>query len=94
MPLIDEPPRYRPHVLTLWREWSLGLADPGTSQRCAFANHLEALTADLPQELRKRVRHLSGAQIREGGDVKKAMEEGTTTETGCDSRCVEKRSVS
>jgi len=99
-----EPPHSTPHSKTAlegvepWLESSggvaLGLADPGTSQRSISAIRLEALTATLQQELRQRARHLSGAQIAEGGDAKRTMEEGTTMEAGCDSKCVAERSVS
>ncbi len=63
MSVLEEPPRYRTYLLTLWEErsqdprapvvWRFSLEDPRTGRRRGFAD-LEALMAAFAQEMERR----------------------------------------
>ena len=60
MSVMEEPPRYRTYLLTLWEErsrdpeapvvWRFRLEDPRTGERRGFAD-LEALMEGLEREM-------------------------------------------
>jgi hypothetical protein len=70
MSLVQEPPRYRTLLLTLWEErnqepgsrgaWRFRLEDPHTCRQRGFVN-LEALIAALEQE----ISHITSGNLEE-----------------------------